>query len=136
MGIIENQFLNHMKKILFATLCFACLTATGIYAQKGKGNAGTEVGSTGGSNAREGRNVGKGSPLLQRQAGSSNGEGSSDVLPANKEAAPAAPAAASSPAAPSKTALEIAPSKVASPVAPAENKNVAPASNAGEKPKE
>jgi hypothetical protein len=110
---IENSKSLSMKKLLFITACFTCISITGLHAQNSKSegrNALTDSVSTP-SGAREGKNVGKGTPLLQRQSGGSG---------ADKATA--------------------TPSEGAAPAAPAEKKNqqnnTAPANNGGAKPKE
>lgn len=86
-----------MKKVIFSALFVLCITATGAWAQKGNAEQPTETGSTSTSTAREGRNVGKGSPLLQRNAGPSGGA-TAPSAPAATEQSKAAPAPAPAPA--------------------------------------
>jgi hypothetical protein len=102
-----------MKKLFFIAACFTCLSITGLHAQNSKtsGNA-VLADSLSPSGAREGKNVGKGSPLVQRNEGGS-GSSKATAAPADGAPAPAAPAEKKN-----------------------EKKNTAPASNGGAKPKE
>ncbi|HEX2899937.1 MAG TPA: hypothetical protein VHS96_09485 [Bacteroidia bacterium] len=112
-----------MKKVLIAALFFACLSATGAFAQNSEVKGSTDQGSSqAGSTTRHGKNLGKGSPLLQRQgSGVSDQSEKASEAPAELEAAPAAPAAPSPSNAPTKIN---------------ERKTAAPVNNGGEKPKE
>jgi hypothetical protein len=104
-----------MKKLLFITACFTCISITGLHAQREKGSAvlSDSVASNGSpSGAREGKNVGKGTPLLQRNSGGS-GADKATAAPSEGAAAPAAPAEKKN-----------------------DPKNTAPANNGGAKPKE
>jgi hypothetical protein len=80
-----------MKKLLFATLCFACLSISGIYAQTTP-KSGNESATSGASTTRQGKGVSKGTPLIQQKSSSpASGSGSESDL-RSEEAAPAAPA--------------------------------------------
>lgn len=78
-----------MKKHLFTLCCLICLASTGLFAQKGKAAA-SESAPAGTSSAREAKNLGKGSPILQRQAGQGTPAGDDK----SKEMTSPAPAAA------------------------------------------
>jgi hypothetical protein len=77
-----------MKKLLFATLCFACLSISGIYAQTTP-KSGNESATSGASTTRQGKGVSKGTPLIQQKSASpASGSGSESDL-RSEEAAPA-----------------------------------------------
>lgn len=112
-----------MKKVIFSALILLCITATGAWAQKGNAEQPTETGATSTSTAREGKNVGKGSPMIQRNASgtgvSKASEAPSDAAVTRSAVAPAAPSAA--------PVTKTAPASEAAPVqAPANNSEAHP----------
>lgn len=67
-GVARTQ--DAMKKILLASLAFACLSLCGLQAQtspKEDAKGGTEASPATHSGARNGKGIGKGSPIVQKR---------------------------------------------------------------------